>query len=564
VSALAVSAAIVKVPSKTLEATALVTAVSKPWYRKTSFREAARSIRSVSTGLSSGSSPSNSFKSKPAAPKHPLHHHRVSSLKLAVDDAKPSASMVNTNSQSVPVIQSKVNAIRPIVQTESFSSTVTSPSTDSSLASPSSLERITAELIRGGKKIEVPLAKPESEVQVIKQHEVGSVNRDRAVFDIGSDDDDDDENDRNDFDNVVVKIDVKKANVGVDTHHVTLINTLLNANIHQTSEGNAIRKQLAADPQSIDGLISQTSVTVAVVAAESRLFHEQRPILTIEPPSPMPSFSLPNHPLCFDESSFMAACSKSPLTNIDLEKKSSQASETHTYDSNSRSGSFKSSRRNVPLNDSSNIVTFARKQTATQKSIVTNSNINNNTCNSSCNIVSTITNKNKLTVPLFFDLVSLNLGKLTGERKSCQRSHSTSVHDRGRTEAECTVRCASLSPANSFRGMITKRQHPIPINTFSTVSANANNNKTVSSLSSPSLPSSSSGFHRSLEGDLGYPGCPQKYDELPRTGTSTAQELDPNRPSPDQDMGCSPRGTNAFGIRDFFWFECTKTCFSDS
>jgi hypothetical protein len=67
-------------------------------------------------------------------------------------------------------------------------------------------------------------------------------------------------------------------------------------------------------------------------------------------------------------------------------------------------------------------------------------------------------------------------------------------------------------------------------------------NINTSSPSCPSQTSKTSGFHRSNEGpELGYPAYLQKYEEIPRIGTAP-QDLDPNRPSPDQDMGCSPRG----------------------
>ena len=135
VSAMAVTTAIIKIPAKPLEG---VTTTAKPWYRKASFRDAARSIRSVSTGMSGGNSPSSSFKSKPVSkPRTQLHHHRVSSLKIPSDELLK-ANMVTTNSQSVPVIQNK-----GLKNAESFSSTITCPSTDSSLATPSSLEKLT-------------------------------------------------------------------------------------------------------------------------------------------------------------------------------------------------------------------------------------------------------------------------------------------------------------------------------------------------------------------------------------------------------------------------------------
>ena len=135
VSSLAVTTAIIKVPTKPLEGSSTA---AKPWYRKASFRDAARSIRSVSTGMSSGNSPSSSFKSKPVSkPQKQVHHHRVSSLKIPQDELLK-ANMVTTNSQSVPVIQNK-----GLKTAESFSSTITCPSTDSSLATPSSLEKLT-------------------------------------------------------------------------------------------------------------------------------------------------------------------------------------------------------------------------------------------------------------------------------------------------------------------------------------------------------------------------------------------------------------------------------------
>ncbi len=506
VAALAVSAAIVKVPQKPLEA---IVIASKPWYRKTSFRDAARSIRSASTGISGGSSPRNSFKTKPVPPsKYPLYHHRVSSLKDESKSNNGNTNMANSNSQSVPAIQSKINT--QMTKKESFASTITSHSTDSSLVSPSSLERLPPEekTLKIFKREEIVLTS--SEVK-LSRPDSNLENRERAVFDIGSDEEDDDEQ-RNDFDDV--KIEVKTVET---TCHVTLINTLLNANMHKTSEGNAIRKQLASDPAKLD---ESNPLADVFGAPEPRVFNEQHPILTIEPPSPMPSFSLPNHP------SYFSVDNLSTNTDVTSDKfQASLPSKAETYGCTNKS---QSSFRRTLLGDANTTVTFARKETAQAASHNikhTPTNCNKNTCNF-CNFA---VNKNKLTVPVLFDLVSLNFNKLTGERKACQRSHSTSGHDeKFRTDFHgANVRCASLSPANSFRAILTK---PPLIHVL-----------TNASSSSSSIPSSS-GFHRSMEGDLG-PAYVQKFDDLPpRAGTCSAQELDPNRPSPDQDMGCSPRG----------------------
>ena len=344
-----------------------------------------------------------------------------------------------------------------------------------------------------------------SVIQIPQVQSNAAFYQERAVFDIGSDEEDD--TSRNDFDDVIIQNDVTKDDSNVDRHQVTLINTLLNANMHKTTEGNAIRKQLAADP------VTNVEIDIqGVVPSESRLFNEQQPILTIEPPSPMPSFSLPENPLCFDE----------PATNPS------------------------------PKNDSETI-TYAAACNC-----ITKSNSRCTLASPSCDATNTSTcnicrsfepNKNKLTVPLIFDLVSL---KLTGERKTCQRSHSASGHDqRRKTPAALhspSGRCASLSPANSFRGIFAK--HPVPVSNAAP-NTNANINKVLINIITPPAltyspqTSKSSGFHRSNEGDLSYL---QKYEELPRIGTAP-QDLDPNRPSPDQDMGCSPRGKNARSLR---------------
>ena len=486
-SALAVTAAVIKVMPKTVES---VVSGSKPWYRKTSFREAAKSIKSVSAGLSAGNSPGSSFKSKP---KQQLYHHRVSSLKL--DDGKPGngvnesnvGTMAKTTSQSVPLIQCKpVNLTQnKLTPTESFSSVVTSPSTDSSLAPSSSLEQLQPQqekLIKTLKNI-----RKEESLMYKPEFNVTKEENERAIFDLGSDDEDDDTESVINVDDAIKSPDT--------TCPVTLLNTLLNANIHQTTEGDAIRKQLAADPAKNE---ENDDAEATLTASDSRIFTDQRPILTVEPPSPMPSFSLPDPNLV-------------DMTNSNGEE---------TYDSINTSYTSINSRR-VQTGDANNTVTFSHND-ASQKLTAVATNYTN-TC--SCNVVG-VSNKNKLTVPVMFDLMSLNLSKLSGERKACQRSHSTSGHDqRRKVPAKCTVsgaRCSSLSPANSFRSILSKRQpNNVPVRV-------ANNH---TKLSSPPL--SNADFHRSLEADL-----IQKLEDFPRN------ELD--RPSPDQDLGCSPRGTTLY------------------
>jgi hypothetical protein len=503
VSALAVTAAVVKVSSKPLEA---VINVSKPWYRKTSFREAAMSIRSVSSALSAGNSPGGS--NPKIRPTLPLHHQRVSSLKI--DNAKPAngGTMHRTNSQSVPVMQSKPVVLLQedrMTTMESFSSVVTSPSTESSLASPSSLEQLQPQQEKFLKTL-TNFRKEESNTYK-QEFKVTKLEDERAVFNFGSDDDDDDNDAETDTD----VSDVKK-NVAT-TCPVTRLNTLLNANIHQTSEGDAIRKQLASDPgKGDDGSEAtlqreDTTTSLTISASDSRIFNEQRPILTVEPPSPMPSFSLPDPNACFGDA-----------TNNDLTSFGDETYDRINSTNNNNNMNISNSRRNL-TGDPNNTVTFSERNTSL------NVSVDANTC--SCNL---ITNKNKLTVPVLFDLVSLNLGKLSGERRACQRSHSASVHDqRKKNPANCSgsgTRCSSLSPANSFRSILAKR----PINHFPVCVANPPTNFS----SSPS--SSFAAFHRSMETDPGHASHTQKLDDLPRN------ELD--RPSPDQDLGCSPRGPN--------------------
>ena len=99
----------------------------------------------------------------------------------------------------------------------------------------------------------------------------------RAIFDLGSDDEDDDTESVINVDDAIKSPDT--------TCPVTLLNTLLNANIHQTTEGDAIRKQLAADPAKNE---ENDDAEATLTASDSRIFTDQRPILTVEPPSPMP------------------------------------------------------------------------------------------------------------------------------------------------------------------------------------------------------------------------------------------------------------------------------------
>ena len=510
VSALAVTAAVIKVSSKPLEA---LVNVSKPWYRKTSFREAAMSIKSAA--LSAGNSPGGTSATK-VKPAQSLYHQRVSSLKSESTKPGNAASMQKTNSQSVPVIQTKVIVAQSdsgrMTANDSFSSVVTSPSTESSLASPSSSEQlqpqkdILLKTLKTFRKEDSLSHKPEFKVTKVEDK--------RPIFDLGSDDDDSDA-DR----------DVKKP---VPRCPVTRLNTLLNANIHQTLEGDAIRKLLAADPTKSDdcddGIVTprhdDSGNGVTLTATDSRIFTEQRPILTVEPPSPMPSFSLPDPNVCFGDATNHDFSTFGDETTTMYGGTNIKSNFSITNNSNS------SNNRRAVNCDASSTVTFSDPDSSQPAAaVITNCH---NTC--SCNL--SVSNKNKLTVPVIFDLVSLNLGKLTGERKACQRSHSASVHDqRRKVPAERSgspsgVRCSSLSPANSFRSILAKRP-------FNNVPVFVSNPATNLSSSSPST--SFAAFHRSLEGDFGCPSYVSKFDDLPRN------ELD--RPSPDQDLGCSPRGT---------------------
>jgi hypothetical protein len=72
------------------------------------------------------------------------------------------------------------------------------------------------------------------------------------------------------------------------TNEVTYINTILNKSLTVTDEGNAIRRRIAADE--VDLLKRQTSEDASSVATLDP------PILTIEPPSPMPSPFRKNYP----------------------------------------------------------------------------------------------------------------------------------------------------------------------------------------------------------------------------------------------------------------------------
>lgn len=68
------------------------------------------------------------------------------------------------------------------------------------------------------------------------------------------------------------------------TNEVTFINTILNKSLTLTDEGNAIRRRIAADE--VETLKRQTSEDASSSATL------EPPILTIEPPSPMPSSSV--------------------------------------------------------------------------------------------------------------------------------------------------------------------------------------------------------------------------------------------------------------------------------
>ncbi len=125
----------------------------------------------------------------------------------------------------------------------------------------------------------------------------------------------------------------------------------------------------------------------------------------------------------------------------------------------------------------------------------------------------------KLTVP------HMIVAKLAaGERHACQRSHSTAgvvcrpVLNRAEHD-NCSGRCISLSPANSFRDRQMSARFRVAFNT----------NKIITSSNTPF------GFPRSTGNDI---ICkPDGMDSHPRIGAEVFE-----RPSPDHDMGSSPRG----------------------
>lgn len=129
----------------------------------------------------------------------------------------------------------------------------------------------------------------------------------------------------------------------------------------------------------------------------------------------------------------------------------------------------------------------------------------------------------KLTVP------NIILEKLVGERHACQRSHSTSgvvcrpILNRAERDG-CSGRCISLSPANSFRDRQMSGRLRVAFTTNEPPT-----NKTITSSNYPF------GFPRSAGNDI---VCKlDGIDSHSRMGVEVFE-----RPSPDHDMGSSPRG----------------------
>lgn len=216
--------------------------------RKSSFKAAARTIRSVSVTTMA------------AAVRSPQHHHRVASFKSAkaalMRKSSESESVCTTSSQdatsiSMPPLESD-DHVAAVFQISTDGSNDESSQYEDSFPSEDDDDEDSKVEVAISNEVEVDTkgkTKEETEwaIQALK------LRRDKGRIDSTS------------------------------TNEVTFINTILNQNMTLTDEGNAIRRRIAAD-ETEPVLRRQTSED-----ASSSATLDPPPILTIEPPSPMPS-----------------------------------------------------------------------------------------------------------------------------------------------------------------------------------------------------------------------------------------------------------------------------------
>lgn len=215
--------------------------------RKSSFKAAARTIRSVSVTTMA------------AAVRSPQHHHRVASFKSAkaalMRKSSESESVCTTSSQdvtsvSMPPLESDHEV--PVFQLSTDGSNDESSQYGDSLPSEDDDQDSKVEVA-----IEADTADPKSNTKEETEWAIQALKlrRDKGRIDSTS------------------------------TNEVTFINTILNQNLTLTDEGNAIRRRIAAD----ESEPVRRQISVSEDASSSGNTLDPPPILTIEPPSPMPS-----------------------------------------------------------------------------------------------------------------------------------------------------------------------------------------------------------------------------------------------------------------------------------
>ena len=236
---------------------------SKWIQRKASFKSAIQAIKSISTA-SPSTTPGN-------------EHKRVYSVRSL--KGKPHPEMADfCQSKSVP---RNIGAFKMMETTASGSTSVTSPASGASLASTSEIHSDT----------NTDDKKPE-----------------KATFDVSSSTASSEFGSEEELSDILQEKELKSRRLtryeleGTQCTE-TLINTLLNRTT--TQQGQTIRKQLSKQ----DSLPEEEAVDES-----SSLFPVQRPILTIEPPSPMPDSNL--SPPDFKKSMDQPGSEESPETSL--------------------------------------------------------------------------------------------------------------------------------------------------------------------------------------------------------------------------------------------------------
>ena len=253
--------------------------------RKSSFKAAVRVIRSVSVTTMA------------AAVSRSPHHQRVASVK----SAKASIMRKNSEAESMHKTyrQDSASSLRPGMNYSSTNSSLCT-TTSQDVTSPSmppleSQERAIFDLLRDREDTESRESQESSQYSdsLLESDDANSMPLIHKMDESpcknqSSADDEDAYADESEWAKQALKMRIDKGRVdSTCTNEVTFINTYLNQTLHFTDEGDAIRRQIAADES------PREEKTLKRMISDDNTMRP--PILTIEPPSPMPTN---NSPFC--------------------------------------------------------------------------------------------------------------------------------------------------------------------------------------------------------------------------------------------------------------------------